>query len=140
MLGLIAYKSSICGSHFRTFIFSETLPFPMWSLRTSPLDDSRQLSEFQEELVLLASQLIGDSTFFENTSMTVLEANSFVENAVELFMEAGQMQLEFGLDEFSLVDVKAASVKRKKQGCTTFMRICFFLLHQFKSANAIHTY
>ena len=91
----------------------------MWSLRSSPLDDSRQLSEFQEELVLLASQLIGDSTFSENASMTVLEANSFVENAVELFIEAGQMQLEFGLDEFSLVDVKTASVIKKKPRCTS---------------------
>lgn len=88
----------------------------MWSLRTSPLDDSRELSEFQEELVLLASQLIGDSTFFENKSLSVYEANLFVESAVELFMEAGEMQLKSGFDELSLVDVsKAAVIKLKKK-------------------------
>lgn len=95
----------------------EKLPSPMWPLRHSPPDEDRKLSEFQEELVVLASQLIGEHIFVDNKSMTVAEANAYVENAVTYFMEAGQMQLESGFDKLSFVDVKSASSIRE-WGCT----------------------
>lgn len=91
----------------------------MWPLRSSPPNEDRALSEFQEELVTLASQLIGDGILVDNNvSMTVAEANSYVENAVASFMEAGKVQLETGDDEESYVDVKLASMLNQ-QGCTS---------------------
>ncbi|KAH7433673.1 hypothetical protein KP509_07G080600 [Ceratopteris richardii] len=96
----------------------ETLPSPMWPLRSSPPNENRMLSEFQEELVMLAYQLIGKSSLFENNvSMTVGEANTFVEDAVASFLEAGRIQLRSGVDEMSLVDVKLAAMLNK-QACT----------------------
>eukprot|EP00250_Pteridium_aquilinum_P002066 c12276_g1_i1 orf=222-1847(-) len=87
----------------------EKLPSPMWPLRSSPPNEDRELSEFQEELVTLASQLIGQGIFVDdNVSMTVVEANAYVESAVASFMEAGRLQLESGADEVSPVDVKLA--------------------------------
>ncbi|KAI5073190.1 hypothetical protein GOP47_0011203 [Adiantum capillus-veneris] len=99
----------------------EKLPSPMWPLRTSPPNEDRELSEFQEELVILAAQLIGEGILFNNNvSMTVAEANAYVESAVASFLEAGQMQLELGFDEMSLVVVKLASMLNK-QGCRGFL-------------------
>lgn len=97
----------------------EKLPSPMWPLRSSPPNEDRELSEFQEELVTLASQLIGQGIFLDNNvSMTVAEANAYVESAVASFMDAGQMQLETGFDEQSYVDVKLAWMLNQ-QGCTS---------------------
>lgn len=99
----------------------ETLPSPMWPLRSSPPNEDRQLSEFQEELVMLASQLIGEGIIVDNNvSMTVGEANAYVESAVASFLEAGEMQLKSGFDERLLVDVKLASMLNK-QGCRDFL-------------------
>ncbi|MCO5600487.1 hypothetical protein L7F22_054600 [Adiantum nelumboides] len=99
----------------------EKLPSPMWPLRSSPPNENRKLSEFQEELVILASQLIGEGILIDNNvSITVAEANAYVENAVASFLEAGQMQLESGFDEMMLVDAKLASMLNK-QGCRGFL-------------------
>lgn len=90
----------------------EELPSPPWPLRHSPPNEDRKFSEFQEELVLLASQLVGEHFLADNESMTVAEANQYVETAVARFMEAGRIQLDSGLDEELLVEVKPALITK----------------------------
>lgn len=84
----------------------EELASPPWPLRPTPPNENRGLTEFQEELVLLATGLIGERFFADNGPMTVAEANAYVESAVASFIEAGQNQLSLGFDESSFVDVK----------------------------------
>lgn len=84
----------------------EELPSPPWPLRPSPPNENRQLSEFQEELVLLAAQLVGENFMVDKESMTVAEANAYVESAVARFIEAGQIQLDSGFNESLFVEVK----------------------------------
>lgn len=85
------------------------LPSPPWSLRHSPTVESRPLSEFQEELVVLAKSLrrkLGDWATSEASSkaeeeanpsgMSVGEANFYVRDAVGSFMRRARSQLTAG--------------------------------------------
>ena len=80
-----------------------------------PKEDS-SLSEFQVELIQLASQLNGDHVL--NTypdigrTMTVGKANSYAEDAVARFLEAGRIALRAGANESALVTMRPALTSR----------------------------
>jgi len=73
---------------------------PINSLRPIVTNEDKEISEFQEELVILVAQLIGDdmirnySEFGEH--MTVKQANNYVEDVVARFLEAGSLALKVG--------------------------------------------
>ena len=94
----------------------EKLPEVTKSLRPfGPKEDS-SLSEFQVELIQLASQLNGDHVL--NTypdigrTMTVGEANRYAEDAVARFLEAGRIALRAGANESALVTMRPALTSR----------------------------
>lgn len=102
----------------RFFFLSQTekLPEVTKSLRPfGPKEDS-SLSEFQVELIQLASQLNGDHVL--NTypdigrTMTVGEANRYTEDAVARFLEAGRIALRAGANESALVTMRPALTSR----------------------------
>lgn len=88
------------------------IPSPPWSLRHSPASEENSLTEFQEELVMLASQLNGDHQNPKyphlGRHMNVGQANAYVMNSVAQFLKSGRQALEAGVDEESLVKVKSA--------------------------------
>ncbi|KAF2312572.1 hypothetical protein GH714_035113 [Hevea brasiliensis] len=71
------------------------------------------LSEFQVELLLLASQLNGDyvlNTYLDiGKSMTVGEANRYAEDAVRRFLEAGKTALRAGANKSAIVTMRPSS-------------------------------
>lgn len=75
-----------------------------------------RLSEFQVELIQLASQLNGD--YLLNTypdigkSMTVGEANRYAEDAIERFLEAGSAALRTGANESAMVTMRPSLTSR----------------------------
>ncbi|MCO5556808.1 hypothetical protein L7F22_010361 [Adiantum nelumboides] len=79
----------------------EELPSPPWSLRHGVPNDSRTTSEFQQELVQLGAAIGG--IFKHQQVLSVKEANDFVENAMSLFMAAGKLALDAGLDESTII-------------------------------------
>lgn len=94
----------------------EKLPEVKTSLRPrGPKEDAR-LSEFQVELIQLASQLNGD--YMLNTypdigkSMTVGEANRYAEDAIERFLEAGRAALRTGANESAMVTMRPSLTSR----------------------------
>ncbi|BAS87162.1 non-specific phospholipase C1 [Oryza sativa Japonica Group] len=94
----------------------EKLPEVTKSLQPfGPKEDS-SLSEFQVELIQLASQLNGDHVL--NTypdigrTMTVGEANRYAEDAVARFLEAGRIALRAGANESALVTMRPALTSR----------------------------
>ena len=98
------------------FFQTEKLPEVTKSLRPfGPKEDS-SLSEFQVELIQLASQLNGDHVL--NTypdigrTMTVGEANRYAEDAVARFLEAGRIALRAGANESALVTMRPALTSR----------------------------
>ncbi|EOY33738.1 hypothetical protein QUC31_018779 [Theobroma cacao] len=96
----------------------ETLPEVKTSLRPwGPKEDAR-LSEFQVELVQLASQLNGDyvlNTYpYIGRSMTVGEANRYVEDAVKRFIEAGKAAIRAGANESAIVTMRPSLTSRIK--------------------------
>lgn len=90
-----------------------TLPSPPWSLRQAPVNEHALLTEFQSDLVNLASALNGarghKTTSASNSQLTVGEANFFVETAVSRFLQAGRAQLKTGADPESLVKADSLS-------------------------------
>ncbi|KAJ3669634.1 hypothetical protein LUZ60_011584 [Juncus effusus] len=94
----------------------ETLPEVTQSLRPYGPKEDVSLSEFQVELIQLASQLIGDHVL--NTypdigrGMNVGEANRYAEDAVARFLEAGRAALLAGANESSVVTMKPALTSR----------------------------
>ncbi len=92
-----------------------TLPSPPWSLRQAPVNEHALLTEFQSDLVNLASALNGarghktTSTSASDSQLTVGEANFFVETAVSRFLQAGRAQLKSGADPESLVKADSLS-------------------------------
>lgn len=95
----------------------ETLPDPIKSLRPTLTNEDKEISEFQEELVILAAQLIGDD-LLKNYSdigkhMTVKQANSYVEDAVVRFLEAGRLALMAGANESAIIQMRPALTSRK---------------------------
>ncbi|PKU83086.1 phospholipase C [Dendrobium catenatum] len=98
----------------------EKLPEVTRSLRPhGPREDS-SLSEFQEELIQLASQLNGDHVL--NTyphignGLTVGQANSYAEDAVARFLEAGKAALLAGANESAIVTMRPALTSRVSIG------------------------
>lgn len=82
------------------------LPSPPWSLRHSIANGSRATSEFQQELVQLAAALKGRlATEMDITTLTIKEANDYVEEAVAQFMKAGKDALKAGEDAETIVKV-----------------------------------
>jgi phospholipase C len=94
----------------------EKLPEVTKSLRPHGPKEDVSLSEFQVELIQLASQLIGDHVL--NTypdigrGMTVGEANRYAEDAVARFLEAGRAALLAGANESMLVTMRPALTSR----------------------------
>ncbi|KAI5675013.1 hypothetical protein M9H77_05963 [Catharanthus roseus] len=92
------------------------LPEVNRALRARGPKEDVQLSEFQLELIQLASQLNGD--FVLNSypeigkTMTVAEANRYAEAAVERFLEAGRAALRAGANESVIVTMRPALTTR----------------------------
>ncbi|XP_074591423.1 non-specific phospholipase C1-like [Curcuma longa] len=85
-------------------------------LRPFGAREDKVLSEFQVELIQLASQLNGDHVL--NTypdigkGMTVGEANKYAEDAVARFLEAGRAALRAGANESAIVMMRPALTSR----------------------------
>ncbi|KAF2291640.1 hypothetical protein GH714_027773 [Hevea brasiliensis] len=94
----------------------ETLPEVQMSLRSRGPQEDLSLSEFQVELIQLASQLNGD--YILNTypdigkSMTVGEGNRYAEDAVRRFLEAGRTALRAGANESAIVTMRPSLSSR----------------------------
>eukprot|EP00245_Coleochaete_scutata_P013706 TRINITY_DN5664_c0_g2_i1.p1 TRINITY_DN5664_c0_g2~~TRINITY_DN5664_c0_g2_i1.p1 ORF type:complete len:561 (+),score=79.61 TRINITY_DN5664_c0_g2_i1:132-1814(+) len=91
----------------------DVLPAPLWSLRHSPPNEDSELTEWQEELVQLAAELVGDyrlkaghMTKENGLKMTVWEANAYVETATEVFLAASQQAEANGVDGMQIVNPK----------------------------------
>ncbi|KAK2969184.1 hypothetical protein RJ640_025897 [Escallonia rubra] len=101
-------------------VFTEKLAEVKTSLRPWGPKEDVTLSEFQVELVQLASQLNGDHVL--NTypdigkSMTVGEANRYVEDAIEKFLEAGRAALQAGANESAIVTMRPSLTSRTSGG------------------------
>ncbi|XP_057828371.2 non-specific phospholipase C1 [Cryptomeria japonica] len=95
----------------------ETLPEPVKSSRPVPIDEDKKITEFQEELVILASQLNGDCLLKSYTdigkTMTVKQANSYVRDAVARFLEAGRMALKTGANDSAIIQMRPSLTSRK---------------------------
>jgi phospholipase C len=99
-----------------SFSLTEKLPEVTKSLRPFGANEDKSLSEFQVELIQLASQINGDHVL--NTypdigkTMTVVEANRYAEDAVARFLEAGRIALRAGANESALVTMRPALTSR----------------------------
>ncbi|KAJ7521264.1 hypothetical protein O6H91_19G044300 [Diphasiastrum complanatum] len=98
----------------------EELPSPPWSLRHAPQNENAKLTEFQEELVQLAAQLNGDHALKAyptlGKTMTVKEANDYVQSSVSCFLQASTKALKAGvLSESDIVEMRP-SLKNRKAG------------------------
>lgn len=86
------------------------------SLRPRGPNEDARLSEFQVEMIQLASQLNGD--YVLNTypdigkSMSVGEANRYAEDAVKRFLEAGRAALRAGANESAIVTMRPSLTSR----------------------------
>uniref|UniRef100_A0A803LXB9 Uncharacterized protein n=2 Tax=Chenopodium quinoa TaxID=63459 RepID=A0A803LXB9_CHEQI len=98
----------------------EKLPEVKRSLRPFGAREDAKLSEFQMELIQLASQLNGDHVL--NTypdigkNMTVNEANQYAEDAVHRFLEAGKAAIKAGADESTIVTMRPSLTSRTSGG------------------------
>lgn len=94
----------------------EKLPEVTRSLRPFGPKGDAKLSEFQIEMIQLASQLNGDHVL--NTyphigeNMTVDEANRYAEDAVRRFLEAGRAAIRAGADESAIVTMRPSLTSR----------------------------
>jgi len=98
----------------------EKLPEVVKSLRPSGAREDVALSEFQVELIQLASQLIGDHVLnaYPNIGkgLTVGQANRYAEVAVARFLEAGRAALRAGANESAIVTMRPALTSRTTSG------------------------
>ncbi|XP_068669259.1 non-specific phospholipase C1-like [Aristolochia californica] len=94
----------------------EKLPEVVKPLRPSGPREDVSLSEFQEELIQLASQLNGHHVLNAypdiGKSMTVAQANQYAENAVARFLEAGRTALRAGANESAIVTMRPSLTSR----------------------------
>ncbi|KAK2386760.1 non-specific phospholipase C1 [Trifolium repens] len=94
----------------------ETLPEVDTDLRPFGAKEDSSLSEFQMELIQLASQLNGDHVLnsYPNIGkrMTVKEANTYAEDAVKRFLEAGKAALKAGANESAIVTMRPSLTSR----------------------------
>lgn len=78
-----------------------------------------KLTEFQVELIQLASQLNGDHVL--NTYpdigryLTVGEAHQYAQDAITRFLEAGRAAIEAGANESAIVTMRPALSSRAPQ-------------------------
>ncbi|CAL9196400.1 unnamed protein product [Musa hybrid cultivar] len=86
------------------------------SLRPFGPREDKVLSEFQVELIQLASQLNGDHVLntypYIGEGMTVGQANRYAEDAVARFLEAGRAALRAGANESAIVTMRPALTSR----------------------------
>lgn len=79
--------------------------------------EDKVLSEFQVELIQLASQLNGDHVLYTypdiGKTMTVGQANRYAEDAVARFLEAGRAALRTGANESAIVMMRPSLTSRK---------------------------
>ncbi|KAG8496492.1 hypothetical protein CXB51_007548 [Gossypium anomalum] len=94
----------------------ETLPEVTTSLTPWGPKEDASLSEFQVELIQLASQLNGDyvlNTYpYIGKSMRVGEANQYVEDAIKRFLEAGKAAIRAGANESAIVTMRPSLTSR----------------------------
>lgn len=89
----------------------------MAPLRKTEADENRGLSEFQGEVVQLASVLNGDhflSRFHEDMGkkMSVKEGHEYVKGAVSRFIRASKEAIKMGADESAIVDMRSSLTTR----------------------------
>lgn len=98
----------------------EKLPEVKVSLRPFGPRGDKKLSEFQIEMIQLASQLNGDHVL--NTypdigkNMTVDEANRYAEDSVRRFLEAGKAAIKAGADKSAIVTMRSSLTSRTTGG------------------------
>ncbi|KAL9678619.1 hypothetical protein QQ045_016467 [Rhodiola kirilowii] len=103
-------------AQFLICVCAVTLPEVKTSLRPRGPKEDEKLSEFQVEMIQLASQLNGD--YVLNTyphlghTMTVGEANAYAEDAVRRFLEAGKAALKAGANESVIVTMRPSLTSR----------------------------
>ncbi|KAK9159051.1 hypothetical protein Scep_005625 [Stephania cephalantha] len=94
----------------------EKLPEVTQPLRPWGPKEDISLSEFQVELIQLASQLNGDHVLNSyphlGNSMTVGEANKYAEDAVARFLEAGRAALKAGANESAIITMRPSLTSR----------------------------
>ncbi|KAE8688927.1 Non-specific phospholipase C6 [Hibiscus syriacus] len=95
---------------------SETLP-DVVPLRTTEAKEDASLSEFQSEIVQLATVLNGDhflSSFPNEMSkkMTVKEAHEYTRGAVSRFICASKEAIKLGADKSAIVDMRSSLTTR----------------------------
>lgn len=107
--------SALCG-RLRSGRRAVELPEVTKSLRPFGAREEAALSEFQVELIQLASQLNGDHVLNAyphiGERMTVREANSYAEDAVARFLEAGRAALLAGANESAIVTMRPSLTSR----------------------------
>ncbi|KAG1331821.1 non-specific phospholipase C2 [Cocos nucifera] len=92
------------------------LPTPS-KIRNGGANEDAKLSEFQQELMQLASVLNGDqllASFEEKIlkQMNVREGIAYMENAVKRFFEAGKTAKKMGVDEEKIVKMRPSLTTR----------------------------
>lgn len=101
---------------------AEKLPEVVKSLRPSGAREDVALSEFQVELIQLASQLIGDHVLkaYPNIGkgLNVAQATCYAEDAVARFLEAGRAALRAGANESAIVTMRPALTSRTSWGAS----------------------
>ncbi|KAL5724849.1 phospholipase C [Ranunculus cassubicifolius] len=76
------------------------------SLRSTEANEEMRLTEFQREMVQLASVLNGDTNEISK-KMNVRDGHAYVTNAVNRFLETGRNALKMGADENDIVQVRS---------------------------------
>lgn len=98
----------------------EKLPEVLRSLRPTGAKEDVSLTEFQEELIQLASQLNGDHVLNAyphiGKTLTVAQANRYAEDAVARFLEAGKAALRAGANESAIVTMRPSLTSRNIAG------------------------
>ncbi|XP_057772466.1 non-specific phospholipase C1 [Salvia miltiorrhiza] len=94
----------------------EKLPEVMVALRPRGPKEDEKLSEFQIELIQLASQLNGDYMLNSypdiGREMNVETGNRYAEDAVRRFLEAGRAALRAGANDSALVTMRPSLTSR----------------------------
>jgi hypothetical protein len=94
----------------------EELPSPPWSLRHVPADETRPLTEFQQELVALASQLNGDHVLKDyhhmGKKMNVREGHKYTTEAVTRFFDEAEKLLRSGVNESTILELQRVELQK----------------------------
>lgn len=98
------------------FANAEKIPTPV-RIRQTEANEDAPLSEFQQELVQLASVLKGEhvlTSFPGNIgkNMTVREGTDYMETAVKSFLEAGFAAKKMGVDSEQIVKMRPSLYSR----------------------------